>query len=354
MACAAAVPGTIVSFYIGPDGKGALLYASPNFVDVYGFAPEDMRADAIPAYERIHDDDKDRVTAAMHQSVRTGLNFHQEYRYEHPQRGMIWIEMQSRPELCDEGGVLWRGYAQDITERKRTEDSLRANEARYRALFDSNLIGVCCCRRVNGIDGVVTDANDKYLEIIGRHREDLVAGQINWVELAAPEFQHVNQAAIAELLTTGRTQHPVEKEYVRKDGTRAPVLVTCAALDKVAFAGVGFVLDKSEQKKSEAMIRRLHADRIAIVQSMSSEINQPLTATVAYLGAARRLLDVKSRKRQAIVAETLDKASAQVARAGRIVSRLRSFVSRRETDGFRVNADDEFASRPCASRSRKG
>jgi PAS domain S-box-containing protein len=240
--------------------------------------------------------------------------------------------VRANPVAEPDGGVLWHGYVQDITERKRAE-------LRYRALFDSNLIGICHSRRV-GVDAVITAANDKYLEIIGRDSKDLATGRVSVTGLTAPEFQHVNQAAFTELLATGRTQNPIAKEYVRKDGTRIPVVLTCAMLDKVAAEGIAFVLDRSEQKNSEARIRQLHADRVAVIQSMSAEINQPLTATVAYLGAARRLLERKSQNRQTIVAETLGKASGQIVRAGKVISRLRTFIARSDTDKFPVNAHE--------------
>jgi PAS domain S-box-containing protein len=337
-ACAAAAPGIIATLRRSPDGTDCFPYVSENFTDLYGFDPEDVKTDITCIAARRHPEDRARYEAAIAESARTLSMLHEEFRWEHPWKGMIWLEVRANPVAEPDGGVLWRGYIQDITERKRAE-------ACYRALFDSNLIGVCHSRRVNGVDGLVTAANDKYLEIIGCDREDLAAGRVNWVNLTAPEFQHVNQAAIPELATRGRTQHPLAKEYVRKDGTRAPVVVTCAVLDKVAPEGIAFVLDRSEQKNSELRIRQLHADRVALIQSMSAEINQPLAATVAYLGAARRLLDIKSEKRQTIVAETLGKASEQIVRAGKIISQLRSFIARSDTDQFPVNARERLCRR---------
>lgn len=326
-ACAAAAPGIIATLRRSPDGKDCFPYVSENFTDLYGFDPDDVKADITCIAVRHHPEDRARYEAAIAESARTLSLLHEEFRWEHPRKGMIWLEVRAYPVAEPDGGVLWRGYVQDITDRKRAE-------ARYRALFDSNLIGICHTRRVNGVDGVVTAANDKYLELIGYDREDLAASRLNYVDLTAPEFQHVNQAAIAELLATGRTQHPIAKEYVRKDGTRTPVVLTCAMLDKVAPEGVAFVLDRSEQKNSEARIRQMHADRVAIIQSMSAEINQPLAATVAYLGAARRLLKMSPRQRPMTIPETLDKASAQIARAGKTISRLRSFIAHGNRTNF--------------------
>src|SRR4029453_12489921 len=49
---------------------------------------------------------------------------------------------------------------------------------------------------------------------------------------------------------TGRLQ-PFEKEYLRKDGTRVPVLVGVATFGEGGNQGVGFVLDLTERKRGE-------------------------------------------------------------------------------------------------------
>jgi PAS domain S-box-containing protein len=337
--CAAALPGVIGTMRRTADGRYCFPYVSANFEDVYGFAPEDVKTDMACIAARRHPEDRRRYEAAIAESARTLSMLHEEFRWEHPRKGMIWLEVQANPIAEPGGGVLWHGYVQDITERKRAEEKLRASDARSRAFFDSNLLGVCYG---NGLSGAITDANDKYLEMLGFDREDLVAGRINWKELTPPEFSRINEAAIAELITTGKNQRPTEKEYIRKDGSRLPVLVARAVLDKTSLDGVAFVLDISEQKQNEARAQKLAADRIAVMQSMAAgiahEINQPLAATVAYLRALRRLLEMKLDQRPISVRETVDRASAQITRAGEIVSRLRSFIAHGEPDKFPVSA----------------
>ena len=67
--------------------------------------------------------------------------------------------------------------SRDITEHKRVEQSLRESEARFRRLFESNLVGVAFWN----MDGFITDANDAYLQLAGYTRDEFAAlGKINW------------------------------------------------------------------------------------------------------------------------------------------------------------------------------
>lgn len=337
---AAAVPGAIFSFRQSRDGKQSIPYVSANFSALFGLAPEDVRTDASPLLARIHADDRGRISAGAAESARTLSIRHDEFRYEHPQKGIIWIDGQSAPIVEAGGDIVWHGYIQDVTERKRAEEELRASEARSRAFFDSGLLGVIYWN----VNGAITDANDKFLDMLGYSREDLAAGRLDWVKLTPPEFRRLDEAALEELATMGRNQRPFEKEYFRSDGTRLPILVACAMLDEARYEGVAFVLDISEQKKNEARMQKLHADRMMVMQSMAigiaHEINQPLTATVTYLRAARRLLEMKEERRPLGVPETLDKASAQITRAGEIVARLRVFIAHGEPDKFPLKAHE--------------
>jgi two-component system, LuxR family, sensor kinase FixL len=332
---AASVPGVICSFRQSAHGKQSFPYVSGNFSSVYGLSPDEVRADAGPVFRRIHADDLNNIEASIAESARTLTIWRDEFRYEHPQKGTIWLEGQSSPIMEPSGEIIWHGYVQDVTERKRAEEELRASEAKSRAFFELGLIGVIYWN----VNGAITDANDKFLEMLGYNRQDLEAGRIDWVRMTPPEYRHIDDAALADVKARGATQK-FEKEYFRKDGTRLPVLIAGAMLYASRGDGVAFVLDISERKQAEARMQKLYADRMNVMESMAAglahEINQPLTATGSYLKTVRRLLDMEAERRQASVTETLDKAAAQVRRAGQIVSRLREFITHGEPDKIQL------------------
>jgi len=100
----------------------------------------------------------------------------------------------------------------------------------------------------------------------------------------------------------------------------------CQNIDGV----VATFIDVTSLARSE-YLRKLHADRLSSMAEMATELahelNQPLSATATYLKAVRRLLKLSPELRPASIDEALDRATAQIMRAGKIISRLREFFA---------------------------
>lgn len=150
-----------------------------------------------------------------------------------------------------EGGTKYvGGIAFDITEQSQQEAALRKSEARIRRIVDSNTIGICFWTR----QGPLLDANDAFLEIVGYTHDDLEEGKLDWRALTPADQIHRDEAALQQIFRTG-TCPTFEKEYIRKDGSRVPVLLGGANFDDAGEEGVAFALDLSERKRAEAALR---------------------------------------------------------------------------------------------------
>ena len=135
-------------------------------------------------------------------------------------------------------------------------------------LANSNVIGIV----YSGDSGQIIEANEQFLRIVGYSRQDLEAGKLNWTALTAPEWLDANKKAAAQIATTGSAP-AFEKEYVRKDGSRVPVLVGVAGLPGTAGEqGVAFVLDISKRKHAEGERDRLMMERAAMLDSVGDGI----------------------------------------------------------------------------------
>jgi PAS domain S-box-containing protein len=127
-------------------------------------------------------------------------------------------------------------------------------EAKIGRLIDANIIGILFWN----FEGMILEANDAFLRIVGYSREELVSGSLRWTDLTPPEWRNRDERALEEAKAAGTIQ-AFGKEYFRKDGSRVPVVVGGALFEKRGNEGVGFVLDVSEQKRAEEALRRSEA-----------------------------------------------------------------------------------------------
>jgi PAS domain S-box-containing protein len=172
------------------------------------------------------------------------------------------------------------GYSIDISDFKSAAESLYRSETRYRQLFDSNLIGVM----YTSVSGGILDANHKFLEMVGYSTEDVQAGRLRWIDITPAEYKAQAESNTKELRATGVFK-PIEKEYIRKDGSRVPVLVTSALLDGSTTECVTFVVDLTEHKRAELAMRQ-HAESLANGQISALNRTLALLATEPSLDTA--------------------------------------------------------------------
>ncbi|MRR52628.1 MAG: PAS domain S-box protein, partial [Rhodocyclaceae bacterium] len=159
--------------------------------------------------------------------------------------------------------------ARDITERKRAQEALKEAYGSLQAFFNHRIGGIGIVRAT--VEGDIVQANDYYLKMVGRTLAELEAGQVRWVELTAPEWHVATEKALAQVRKSGVCD-TYEKEYVRRDGTRVPVLMTYARLPEPKGEVVAFVLDITERKEAEKALLRAEEELEQRVEERTAQI----------------------------------------------------------------------------------
>jgi PAS domain S-box-containing protein len=139
----------------------------------------------------------------------------------------------------------------DVTDRKRGEESLRASEARFRALFEHAPDAYFLTDR----EARFVDANRAAERLTGYRREELLGRSFQDLHLLAPgDLERVG--ALLGRDAAARPSGPAEFALTRADGTRLVIEITTSLLGLADRALVlGIARDLTARRRTEDALR---------------------------------------------------------------------------------------------------
>ena len=149
------------------------------------------------------------------------------------------------------GGWHAIGIIRDITERKRTEESLRKSAEEIEDLYNH----APCGYHSLGKDGVICRINDTELAWLGYTRDEVV-GKMKWPDLITSASRQAFQERFARCMEQ-ESVHDIEMDIIRKDGTVFTGLINSKA---VYDSGGNYVMswstvfDITERKRAEEAV----------------------------------------------------------------------------------------------------
>ncbi len=220
------------------------------------------------------------------------------------------------------GRAWFHGIVRDITERKRSEDALRASEARFRAAFDGVPLGMVLLDR----EGRIVETNRAMQSMLDRQEAELRG--IVYRDLVHPEDAPATEERLARLRQGVESLEGTACRHRRQDGTWLHAQVRACALageDGAPVYALAMIEDVSDRRRMEAQLRL--ADRMAsmgtLAAGMAHEINNPLAFILANVEFAIRELRRDGTNQDVVVA--LEEAREGATRVREIVRDLKTF-----------------------------
>ena len=222
----------------------------------------------------------------------------------------------------------------DITERKRAEESLRDSETRFRTFVDQATDAFFVLEFEGG---TILDVNRRACENLGYTREELIGESIFLFDVQfSPEHldQNVRPAMEAGQTMTFETRHR------RKDGTVFSVEIRARTFQfQGRIVNLSLDLDITERKRAEEESQKLrqleadltHINRVSMMgelaASVAHEVNQPLTGIVSNGTACLRWLAGDTPNLEE-AREAVRDIVRDGKRAGDVIARIRALTKR--------------------------
>lgn len=219
---------------------------------------------------------------------------------------------------------------------QRAEGAWRTEAAWRRAMEDSALVAL----RARDFDGRLLYVNRTFCEMVGVPAEQML-GQLPPMPYWPPDSLEELTERNRRNLAGGAPREGFEARWQHSSGRLVDVMVFESPLVDATGRQIGWmgsILDITERKRLEERERRevetlAHNARLTMLGEVAStlahELNQPLTAIASYNAGISNSL-AKLGVQDELVLGALQRLGQQAEHAGRIVARIREFLTRRE------------------------
>lgn len=218
------------------------------------------------------------------------------------------------------------------------EEAWRTEAAWRQAMEDSLAIGI----RARDLDGRLVYVNKALADMVGYSPDELV-GKLPPMPYWLPDQIEQTMSQHLRNMAGQAPREGYESKWCHRDGHAVDVMVYEAPLVDSSGEQIGWmasIVNITERKQMEERERRqmesmAHNARLTMLGEVAStlahELNQPLSVIMSYNTGLLNALE-RAQPPQPQLIQPLQRMAEQAAHAGRIVKRIREFLTRREPE----------------------
>jgi PAS domain S-box-containing protein len=232
--------------------------ANKAYCDALGYSEEELLNRSF--VDLTHPDDVAKDIKLAEQLFRGEIpSYRIEKRYISKEKKIVWLDLTALVVRGRDGKALYGlGLAENITERKKSEEAMRESEKRYRAFFELTAVGA---GQLDPADGRYLSANDAFCTMTGYSRDELL--RMRFYDITHPDDIEKDLGKFNALIRGDIPYFDTDKRYVRRDGTIVwghlnvtmvrddygkPLYTVWIVQDINEFRGVEEELRKSEER----------------------------------------------------------------------------------------------------------
>jgi diguanylate cyclase (GGDEF)-like protein/PAS domain S-box-containing protein len=257
------------------DVAADLVSWSDMLYEIYGVSREQHQPTFAGYLERVHADDRARVTSTIQEALGACCSFAFDERIVRPDgeirvlasRGQVFTEPDGRP-------ARMVGICQDVTEARHAERALRDSEARARLIVDAASDAFVATDEAD----VIIEWNAQAAALFGWTRDEVLGRDL--ADLVIPERNRArHRRRVASYLATADApalSERVEREVVHREGHEFVVELTISpVLTETGHTFNIFMHDITERQRSARYLATEHAVSRVLLESPTLEEARP-------------------------------------------------------------------------------
>ncbi|MBD1858671.1 MULTISPECIES: PAS domain-containing protein [Leptolyngbya] len=247
-----------VVFWIKEVAGDRVSYVSPAYERLWGLDPQKLYESQQSWIDYIHPDDREVTDRAFHEKSPLG-QFDQEYRIVLPDGRTRWVRDRCFP-LHNQLGEIYRftGIAEDITDRKRSEQALRESEERFRTSVENMLDCFAIYQAIRNEQGEIVDFRTEYVNDAACLNNQMTREQQIGRGLCELLPRHRDSGLFDEYCQVVETGQPLVKDSLIYEDDYGQRRLIRAFDIRVAKLGDGYIAtwrDITERKQIEEALR---------------------------------------------------------------------------------------------------
>ena len=240
-----------VNIIVVTDTNGIIEYTNPKFTELTGYSKEEvlgkkpyiLKSGALP----------DEIYDELWKTISSGKVWKGEFHNKTRNGEFFWEAASISPIFNEQGEITsYLKIAEDITERKQTEEALKKSEDKFKIIYDSAPDAIY----LNDLKGNFIDGNKAAEKLLGYTRNELIGKSLLVLKLLPPKELFRAAKSLAKNVL-GKKTGPEEFHLIRRDGSQVQVEVTTypVVIDgKKVVLGVAH--DITQRKRAEKELRK--------------------------------------------------------------------------------------------------